>query len=306
MQFIFDAFKQQFPETVEKIVSRLSEKGIIRIQDNNMCQITNLGAILFARDLKKFDGLYRKAPRLIAYSGKDKLKTMKDTTGSKGYAIGFSGLVETIKTLLPSNEIIRNALREDVEMYPEYAIRELVANALIHQDFEDSGSTVTIEIFSNRMEISNPGAPLVETDRFVDEYKTRNDDLADIMRQINICEERSSGVDKVIKYTEIFQLPAPKFRATSNRTIVILFAHKPFDEMDTEERVRACYLHCCLKYVSTEDMTNQTLRERFGLPENKSETVSRVISDAVNQGRIVLKNPDSKSRRYTKYIPYWA
>lgn len=84
-------------------------------------------------------------------------------------------------------------------MYPELSIRELVANALIHQDFSQTGNSVMIEIYSNRLEVTNPGEPLVDTDRFLDTPpKSRNEILASFMRRINICEERGSGIDKIV------------------------------------------------------------------------------------------------------------
>ncbi len=53
-------------------------------------------------------------------------------------------------------------------MFPELAIRELVANALIHQDFSVTGAGPMMEIFDDRIEITNPGEPLVDTQRFLD------------------------------------------------------------------------------------------------------------------------------------------
>jgi len=81
------------------------------------------------------------------------------------------------------------ALRRKVKMFPEIAIRELVANALIHQDFNGSGASVMIEIYSDRLEISNPGKPYISPDRFIDEYQSRNERLADVMRRLGICEK---------------------------------------------------------------------------------------------------------------------
>lgn len=191
-------------------------------------------------------------------------------------------------------------------MYPEIAIRELVANALVHQDLEDNSSFILIEIYDDRIEISNPGQPLIPNDRFIDEYKSRNEILTDIMRRFRICEEKSSGIDKVIASVEVCQLPAPDFRVSLHHTTIVLFAHKPFEDMDRKERVRACYQHAFLLYVSNQKMTNQTLRERFKLPENKSDIISKIISDAVNDGKLKIDNPENKSRRYAKYIPYWG
>ncbi|WP_446425555.1 ATP-binding protein [Mailhella sp.] len=201
-------------------------------QEGSSWSITNLGALLFAKDLSQFGDLKRKTPRVIIYKGTNKIETEREQIGVKGYAVGFEGLIQYINGQLPANEVIGQAFREDTRMYPELAIRELVANALIHQDLEDFHSFIMIEIFSDRIEISNPGQPLIDTDRFIDEYKSRNEKMTDLMRRMHICEEKSSGIDKVISLVEAWQLPAPDFRSTNEHTKVVLFAHKNFDEMD--------------------------------------------------------------------------
>lgn len=238
--------------------------------------------------------------------GTNKLKTKSDKPVTKGYAVGFQNLVEYINGLVPSNEVIEQALRREVKMFPEIAIRELVANALIHQDLTAQGASVMIELYDDRMEISNPGKPFISPERFIDEYRSRNERLADLMRRLGICEEKGSGVDKVIQAAEAYQLPAPDFRVGEVRTSALLFAHKDFEQMDKQDRIRATYQHCCLRYVMNEKMTNMSLRERFKLPEKKSESVSRAIRDSIVADKIKLSDPDATSLRYRSYIPFWA
>jgi ATP-dependent DNA helicase RecG len=156
------------------------------------------------------------------------------------------------------------------------------------------------------MEISNPGKPFIPPGRFIDEYQSRNERLADLMRRLRICEEKRSGIDKVLRTVEVYQLPAPDFRLGERRTIAVLFAHRNFEEMDRNDRVRACYQHCCLRYVMNEKMTNQSLRDRFKLPESKSATVSQIIAAAVDEGRIKPDDSAMTSKRYARYVPFWA
>lgn len=191
-------------------------------------------------------------------------------------------------------------------MYPELALRELVANAIIHQDFSLTGTGPTIELFDTRLEITNPGLPLVDTQRFLDSPpQSRNEALASFMRRINICEERGSGVDKVVFQTELYQLPAPKFVTSENHTKAVLFAHKEYSDMDMEEKVRACYLHCCLKYVNHEPMNNTSLRTRFKIKDGNAAMASRVIKQATETGLIKLYDPKA-NRKTLRYIPFWA
>tara|TARA_B110000879_G_scaffold212322_1_gene308005 strand:+ start:2275 stop:2916 length:642 start_codon:yes stop_codon:yes gene_type:complete len=207
---------------------------------------------------------------------------------------------------LPSNEEIGKVFRSEVPMYPELSIRELVANAVIHQDFTLTGTGPMIELFDGRLEVTNPGTPLVDTQRFLDTPpQSRNEALASFMRRVKICEERGTGIDKVVFETEFYQLPAPIFEQTDNYTKAILFAYKTLNEMDTEDKIRACYLHCCLKYVNRESMNNTSIRERFDIDTGNSATASRIIKQAVDAEYIRLYDPKA-NRKAWRYVPFWA
>jgi ATP-dependent DNA helicase RecG len=52
-------------------------------------------------------------------------------------------------------------------------------------------------------------------------------------------------------------------------------------------------------------MTNQSLRERFGIEEKNYPMASRIISDTIKSGLIKDYDADNKSRKYAKYVPYW-
>lgn len=144
------------------------------------------------------------------------------------------------------------------------------------------------------------------TDRFLDSPpKSRNEELASFMRRIGACEERGSGIDKVVFQSELYQLPAPVFEQTNDHTRCILFAHKEFREMDKQERIRATYLHACLRYVERDYMTNASLRGRFGIEEQNSAMASRIIKDATEAG-VVKPFDEAAGRKYMKYVPRWA
>ena len=295
------------PENRDAILARLAEDKMITLRENGQWDILNLGAILFASDLSQFRHLERKALRVVEYIGDGRVKTKREYQGRKGYAVGFDGIIGFLKDLLPENEVIGEAFRKTVPMYPELAIRELVANVIIHQDFTITGTGPIVEIFDSRLEITNPGKPLVDTMRFLDTPpQSRNEALASFLRRIGICEERGSGVDKVVYETEFAQLPAPLFEIIGNHTRAVLFAHKSFAEMDKADRVRACYLHSCLQHVQRKKMTNTTLRNRFGIDKKNSAQVSRVIKDTIGAGLIHSYNPESESRRHASYVPFWA
>ncbi|MDP2225632.1 ATP-binding protein [Nitrosomonas sp.] len=304
-QTFFDLLNLPYPTDQLGVLQRLESEKLIYSVNGNY-GILNIGAVLLAKNLRNFESVQRKAARVVVYERDSKLQTESDITGEKGYAVGFKGLVQYVMGKLPQNEVIENAIRKAVKLVPEVVIRELLANALIHQDFEFIGMSPVVEIYTDRVEISNPGKPVVPVERFIDGYQSRNERLADLMRRFGICEEKSSGVDRVIETAEILQLPAPDFLMEHQRTVVVIFGPRDFRAMDRSDRVRACYQHCVLQWVLRKKMTNQSLRDRFGLSERSGNTISQIISEAVQQG-LVKNDPSAPdSRKYARYIPAWA
>lgn len=302
----FEMTGQPLPSNKDGILDKLSADALIK-EALDGWSITNLGAILFAKDLREFERLFRKGLRVIQYDGKNRIKTRREAPGSKGYAVGFQPAIEYINNLLPENEEIGQALRKEVRMYPELAIRELVANALIHQDFTITGAGPMVELFADRIEITNPGRPLIDALRMLDEPpRSRNEALAALMRRMNICEERGSGIDKVIFEVELYQLPPPNFQEKEQAMIVILYARQDLGTMDRDAKVRACYQHACLRYVSNEALTNESLRARFKIAKSNSAQATRIINDTLDAELIKLSDPENKSRRHAKYVPFWA
>lgn len=302
----FSLLSIPIPDEKENILHYFRQDKLISKSDNGNWNITNLGAILFAKNLEDFSSIKRKGIRIIQYKGNNKIETIREQVGNKGYAIEFENIIEIVDNIIPRNEVIGKALRKEVPMYPELAIRELIANSIVHQDFLISGTSPMMEIFEDRIEITNPGIPLVEIDRFVDNPpKSRNEQLASFLRRIGVCEERGSGFDKVVAKTEEFQLPAPKITVYQEHTKVTLFSHIPYSKMDKEDKLRACYLHACLKYVNNDYVTNTSLRERFGIDSKNNAMVSRIIKSGIQENLIKPYNEET-APRYMKYVPYWA
>lgn len=302
----FDLLSSDLPSDKRGFLLALESDGMITKSQTGNYNITNLGAILFAKRLSDFPSLVRKAIRVIKYNENNRMCASKEEVVMKGYATGFEGLITYINGLVPHNEIMGKALRKDVPMYPELAIRELVANAIIHQNFFVQGTSPMIEIFTDRVEITNPGIPLIEKERFIDHPPiSRNEILASFMRRIGICEERGSGFDKIVYQTELFQLPAPEIEVYGNHTKIVLFAHKDFASMSKEERQHACYFHACLKRVNREYMTNSSLRERLGVDAKNSAMISRLLLECCDKNLIKIAD-EYTALKNRRYVPFWA
>jgi len=302
----FKLTNQNLPANKKGILERLLADDLIKKDVGGHWNITNLGAILFAENLDNFDtALSRKGIRFVAYDGDNRASTVKQRIdGKKGYANAFSGIVGYINNLLPVNEHIGSTQRKPQLLFPEIAIRETIANALIHQDMTISGTGPLVELFNTRLEVTNPGKSLIKTDRMIDlPPRSRNEALASLMRRMNMCEEQGTGLDKVIISIELNQLPPPKFQEMSDSMRVILFAPRSFADMTVAERTRACYQHSIMKYLDGKKMKNSTLCERFGIDKKNAAQASVVIRKALENGIIKAADPEHPRGGYE---PIWA
>jgi len=293
---------RRIPDTQGIIKDNFLNDSLLK-EEKGKLFITNLAALLFARDLSVFPSVKRKSLRIIQYDGIGKLKTLQEREQRTGYATGFDEAVDFILRMAPRRETIDSALRKDRLSYPIIALRELLANSLIHQQFSITGTGPMVEIFDGRIEFTNPGKPVVETTRFLSlPPKSRNEELASMMRRLYIAEERGSGFDKVVAATEEFKLPAPLVRLFPEHTQVTLFAYKDFEKLTRPERLEATFLHASLKYYQGEYLTNASLRERFGLPDSKKAVISKLIKEAVEL-KMIEAIDLTTAPRYMKYRP---
>lgn len=303
-QSLYKIIDKNLPKSEEIILAKLTDMGYC-FENKGFWTITNLGAILFARSLSHFPTLKGREVIVRKYEGNNNRQLLFEQKGQLGYAVGFEGLVEFIVNHTSKEHI--DITRTKVPTYPQVAIREFVANALIHQDFGIEGSPITIEIFNNRLVITNPGAPLNNIARLLDlPPRSRNEFLAQSMLLLNICERRGSGIDRAIEAVEKMLLPAVRFKSLGDYTQVTLFPQKPTSEMTKQEKIRACYQHACLMWEDNMPINNQSVRERFGLNKNQSPTATRILADTLEAGYIKTSDDEYVSRKYSSYVPYYA
>lgn len=298
----------KIPQPTEKdaVIHYLNEDRIIRKQDNGLYSITNLGALLFAKDLNEFARLGRKSMRVVQYKGKNRLLLQKEESFVQGYAVCFENIVRYVNALLPSNEDVNTVQLSTISKFPLPSIREAIANSLIHQDLYITGAAPVVEIFENRVEVTNPGTPLVDVLRIIDNPpKSRNEKLASLMRRLKMCEELGRRWDRMVLACEAQFLPAPRIDVFQDSTKVTLFSKIEFSNIPMEEKLWSCYLHACLMYVQGEVLTNKSLRDRFGVKETSAGSISRLIKESVREKLIKPIDPDT-AKRYMKYIPIWA
>jgi predicted HTH transcriptional regulator len=302
----YELLDKNTPKATDTILSNLESYHIIN-RDGDKWHITNLGAILFANDLSLFDYLNAKPVRILKYAGTNNLVLEKEHTETRGYAAAFDDMVEYVMKNLPQQEIIKSAIRQNKTDYPRIAIREFLANSLVHQDFTITGTDVMVEIFTDRIVMTNPGSPLTDVNRFIDlPPKSRNEKLAQALLLLHICERRGSGVDRAIEALETDLMPPPKFTKGEYFTRVFIYGRQKLSTMGKQDKIRACYQHCCLLHENNREMTNQSVRERFEIDKNNYPIASRIINDTLAANLIKIADPENISRKFASYVPFYA
>lgn len=303
-QSLYRVLDKNVPKSTDSIIEKLVDMGFC-IEKHGSWSITNLGAILFARSLSSFPSLKGREVVVRKYEGANNRQLQFEQRGKFGYAVGFEGLIDFI--MRNTGKEVIEVSRNIVPTYPRVAIREFVANALIHQDFAIDGSPITIEIYSNRLVITNPGAPLNNITRLLDlPPRSRNERLAQSMLLLNLCERRGSGIDRAIEAIEKMFLPPVKFQSLDDYTRVTLYPPRPFSEMTKHDKIMACYQHACLLYEDNLAINNQSIRERFGLNKNQSSVASRILADAMDLKLIKAADEESVSKKFSMYVPFYA
>ena len=303
----FNLVKSPIPTHAPNLLQALQHENYVRQRDDGSWDILNLGLLAFARNLGTIDSLRRKSTRIVKYSGTARYHGSRQEELPIGYAAGFASIMDYVSKLAPTDETFNGGIRKQEPRFPTLAVREVIANALIHQDLTERGTGPLVEIFEDRIEVLNPGAPLVDSRHFVNAPpKSRNEVLAALLRRFGICEELGSGWDKIVYEIEIRHLPAPRIDVINNSTRVTIYGAKPLSKMNSADRVRAIYLHACLRYADEgASITNTTVRKRFGMDQRNSAKASRFLNEALAAGDIVPVNPNA-GRKFMEYLPYWA
>ena len=125
-----------------------------------------------------------------------------------------------------------NDHREELPDYPERAVTETIANAIIHRDYLQMGSEIHIDMYDDRLEIYSPGGMMdgrliQQLDLMKVPSKRRNPLLADFFNRLGLMERRGSGMKKIIdaykKYIHLLSYHAPEFTSNASEFHVTLW-----------------------------------------------------------------------------------
>lgn len=304
---LYEMRKNNAPVERDALFDEAVRCGMVKDNYDTTFDITNFGALLYAKDINDFPSLKSKAIRIIHYKGETKLETKSEVRSKSGYIVEFNEMQKYVMEKTIDGEFIDNdGIRKIKYLYPRITIRELFANIIAHQDLTINTIQPMVEIYSNRIEFINPGIPLIPKDRFVDyPPQTRNIKITDELYKVGICERRGSGWDKIATEASEYGFSAPSLEITKDATRIILTQHKTLFDMTNEERMWSIYIYACLLWVEKKYLTNALTRKLFNIPESNISTASSLLSQAVKSGLIVVFDEQSGTRS-RKYLPKYA
>lgn len=299
---------------IENLTDRELLFKVRAISDNN--KITVFGLLAFGEN----DAISRLLMPTInitvtQYSGTDKVnpdepeRVYVDNKMFTGNVIDqFNNAVRFILSKMPTTGVIGNdSLRKDQPLIPEIVIREALANAIVHRDYLDASSNIQVDLYSDRVEITNPGKSLVPIDKLdVAPSTTRNPLLMDYMKAWGITDQHARGIRTIKVEAKRAKLPDPvfgnianSFKATIFNSLLLSASNRSWLDSYGNLRINERQVVAMVKLRNDGgEISNADYREMNSMYSvNDDKKANRDLNDLVRKGVLGRKG----DRRSTKY-----
>ena len=189
---------------------------------------------------------------------------------------------------------IEGIKREDLPVYSEKVLREVITNSVVHRDYRKMHQPVKISLFTNRVEIENPGClmPGLTIYNLIHKRDWRNPLLAELMKKFGFGEMDGQGIDRLYSSVLSIKVPPPIFINYENSFTVILSAPKEYENFTPQEK----RLTVGILMVMHNQIDNESVRQCFGVSSEKAGTlIKAMVAENILQ-------PNGVSRKYAKYV----
>lgn len=243
-------------------------------------QPSNGGVLLFGKNRLKY--FPDSEIRCARFDGLDKV-TIIDELDMQDY---LPHSIESVLKFISRNSRTRieigEIFHEKIPQYPVAAVREAVINAIVHADYAMRGVNITIAIFDDRIEITNPGSlPYGMTlDRaLAGSSHVRNRVIARVFKELGLIERWGSGLKRIVEKTVSAGLPLPKFEDMDNQFRVTLYGLKQeaVELLDWQEKL--------VKYLRKHNRI--TTLKAANLWKTTSRTARSRLADLIDLGLII-------------------
>ena len=266
------------------ITSNISESSLLQNLRLNAInnQLTNAGVLFFAKKVQIH--IDQATVRCVLFKGVDKryILDSKEITGS--LIVQYEEALKYVISKLNLRYEIENQQggpRKEILEIPETVFREALVNALCHRSYYEKGAVIMVEIYDDRVEISNPGGLIsaITPQEFGTKSFSRNPLIFGLMQRINLVEKVGSGIKRMRDAMKDAGLIAPKFEIGGFFTVIL---YRP---IDFEKWLEGWSLH----------LTTPLTKILFAVHDNERVTKAQ-LSDIIAQGKTSVDNNINKLR----------
>jgi ATP-dependent DNA helicase RecG len=147
------------------------------------------------------------------FAGRDRTR-IADTKRLEGRLFELvDGALEFLdRTLDTAIEVASTAAHRELRPIPEAALREAMVNAVVHADYRQRGAPLRVAVYSDRVEIENPGQllpGLTVADLYAGTSRLRNRMIGRVFAARGYIEQWGSGVKRMVEACEAAGKPVP-------------------------------------------------------------------------------------------------
>jgi ATP-dependent DNA helicase RecG len=236
-KFPEDFNEKNFMEFLEK--SDISNKDIedvlinlsLAIRKENRIVINNAGILLFGRDIKRF--IRQNFIYCTLFKGKDRVDIIDRKEFNEDLQTNYFEALNFLKKHLKLSYIIKGGgPREEVLELPLEALKEALINSIIHRDYFETGFGVNVEIFDDRVEITNWGKLLFDARELGKVSFPRNPVLFDLFYRLDMIEKAGSGINRMKQLVKERNL---KVKFESSEFFRVVFFREATSEIEKSE-----------------------------------------------------------------------
>ena len=171
----------------------------------------NAGVLFFAKEVRHF--FPQAYVTCLLAKGADKVNILDRKDFAGGLVSDIEESLRFIERNTRTGYRIEKLRREDVPEYPMRALREAITNAVMHRDYFEAGANVFVEIYDDRIEISNPGGlpKGLSKEELGTRSVRRNPLIADLLHRIAFIEKAGTGIRRMIEDARKHKCPEPNF-----------------------------------------------------------------------------------------------
>lgn len=181
------------------------------LDTSDPARINNTGILFFTQH--PVQHIPQSAVTCVAYKGNSKVDVLDKKTFELDLISNIDEAINFLKRHLNLSYEIKTKKRVEKLEIPEVVLREAIVNAVAHRDYFEKGATVMVEIFDDRVEISNPGGlpKGLKTEDFGKRTLARNPLIASLLHRAGYIEKLGTGVPRIKEGMMEAELPEPKF-----------------------------------------------------------------------------------------------